>query len=266
MKHCLLIITILTLSLCKINAQNFSRGGYIEKEDRTRSLGQSMKILQNIAPEQLTNIELPDLELLLENAKGSPDVLYNTYILDEQKQDLRLSRRKWLDHFVAIGQYQYGTGMYYNINTEQTNNPYPVQSLSKNAQHMGSLGINIGIPFSTIFNRGVNKKINLARINQAEMQIDKSHQDLSNKIINLYIAANQYLSIVKTTYTTLNYAKGQYLVTEQEFINGRKTAIELGTQEQLETQATERFELAKAELCKALLSLEQLSNTKIIIQ
>lgn len=206
-------------------------------------------------------IELPPLQTLLENAKGTSIVRYYKKHTEIEKAELKNINRTWLRFIKLNASYQYGQ-MTDNV-LYQEDLP-PVYRYQDKTQSWYNAGASLSLPLEEIFTRGNRAKQQKMAIEESELNTQRWYDDLTLKIVDAYTAVVENLSMLRIKAEAKTIASAQYKVTETDFINGKVDAQTLSRQKNIESSAVREYEQTRAALNNALLKLEIYSNTQII--
>lgn len=218
--------------------------------------------IRTLTNDDYINMELPPLNVLLENARNSPTVEYFNARKEEESRALKSMKRNWLNYVKLSSSYQYGVTNYYSL--YEPDPSVPQIGAPNEARGLWNVGASLSIPLLEIFDRRNKIKQQKVRVNQAELEIDRWYDEQSLKIIAAYSTAIQNLQLIKSISEAVAIANAQYKVTEADFVNGKADAQMLSRQKNIQTQTMNEYLQAQAALNTALLSLEVLSKTKII--
>ncbi|MDD4514740.1 TolC family protein [Massilibacteroides sp.] len=215
-----------------------------------------------MTPEELTNMQLPPLDVLFENANNSAAVDFYRVRMEEEASLLKTEKRSWLKYFRAQSTFQYGL---MGINSSFSDNDTPLfYQYSGARQAWYNVGVSVAIPFDDFFDRKNRIKRQQLKTKATEVEIEKWHDEQKLRIIEMYTKAQKELAVLKIKAESVTMANAQYQAAEQDFLNGKIEIDELNQRKSIESDALETYENTKAELNKALLQLEILSKTKII--
>ena len=213
-------------------------------------------------PEDYTNISLPPLDLLFENAKGGP--IYELASVKEQieRKLLAKERRSFLQFFSVRGSYQYG--MFGNESTFTDVAIAPYLTYSTQAQKGYTVGAGVNIPLDGLFDLTARVKRQKLNVRTAQLEREVKFEEMKKEIILLYATATSQLSILKLNAEALVLANVQYNIAEKNFSNGTINSGELSTEKSRQSVAQEKFENSKFELTKSLMILEVITCTPIL--
>ena len=218
--------------------------------------------VEGLADQDYLNIKLPPLQELIENAKKSPTVEYFDARKQEEEHELKSIRRNWLSYVKINSSYQYGVTSYYSL--YEADPSVPQIGAANDARGLWNVGASLSIPVLELFDRRNKIKKQQIRVDEADFEAARWHDEQTLKIINAYTTALQYLDRIKPVADAMTVANAQYKVTESDFINGKTDAQALSRQKNIQVQAVKDYLETRAILNNALLSLEVLSKTKII--
>lgn len=251
----------LLLSLCLL----FSVATAAAQQDSTATVTDfGITDIISLSAEDYINIKLPPLQALLDNARNTPSVQAADAAIDIEKRELKSVRREWLSYFKIVGSYNYGFTDIYNQNFIDNGIPTWTNTYAGQKQNFWNIGGSVGVPFNAILNRRNRNQQQKKRIEEAEYNLEINYNEVKMKIVALYATAIEKLSVLPTATKSMTIAKAQYVMAEQEFINGKLSAQELSHQNGYTITAVREYEQLRSTLTTALLQLEILSNTPII--
>lgn len=209
-------------------------------------------------------IKLPPVEVLIENAKGSAQVMFYQTQKEIDERELKSIRRKWLEFFKLNGSYQYGITNSYFMYSE-SGVPYPPSDKYTNqAQSYFLVGGGVSIPLLEIFNRGNRIKKQKLITKQQDYQAQMWHDDQALKIIECYSLAMENIVLIRPLLEDYYLSKAQFAVSEVDFIQGKLNIQEFNKQKTILVKSMVELQRNKMTLMKNLMQLEILSNTPII--
>lgn len=217
-----------------------------------------------LVPEDYSNVTLPPLDVLFENAKKTPR--YELAVVKEQIERKLLSKEKraFLGFFSIRGSYQYG--MFGNESTYTDVSIPPYLTYSTAAQNGYTIGGAVNIPLDGLFDLGARVKRQKLNVRSAELQKEIEFDEVKKNIIEMYAMANSQLNVLKVRSETLVLSNLQYEISEKNFANGTIESSELSVDKERQSQAREAYENSKFELTKSLMMLEVITRTRIIKQ
>lgn len=213
--------------------------------------------------DDLANLTLPTLDELFEGAKKGPTVEFYNYRMEGEELSLKTERRRWLEYINLLGTYQYGVigvNSYTDIGSD-----YPlVYQYSAGEQIWYNIGASARIPLDRLFDRRNRIKRQQLKIQETMKERDMWHNDQKLKIIQGYTVAIEMKNNLKITIEQYSFASAQFESVQKDYIVGAATAQMLGVAKSQQAQAFLQLQRIKAQLYSSLLSLEVLSNMKII--
>lgn len=212
--------------------------------------------------DEFSNITLPSLSTLFENAKNNP-----TYELADvkaaiERKLLAKEKRAFLGFFSLRGSYQYG--MFGNEATYTDVAIAPYLTYSTQAQNGYTLGAGINIPLDQLFDlksRITRQKLTLRT---AELEREVKYDEIKKNIIEMYATITSQLKVLQMRSENLVLANVQYDISEKKFANGNIESTDLAVDKERQSQAREAYEKSKFELARSLMILEVISRTPII--
>ncbi|WP_071146852.1 TolC family protein [Bacteroides ihuae] len=225
---------------------------------------QELKIsdYSSLKPEDYTNITLPPLDVLFENAKQG--AVYKLADVEEQLQQrmLKKEKRAWLGFFSLRGSYQYG--MFGNDATYSDVTTPIINTYTTAAQNSYNVGGGINIPLDALFDLSARVKRQKLNIRSAELQKEMKFDEMKKEIIILYATATAQLNVLKLRSEAIILANAQYAITEKDFTNGTIDSAVLSIEKGRQSSALEAFESSRSELNKSLMILEVITHTPIL--
>lgn len=224
--------------------------------------GQEISDFTKLKPEDYTQLSLPPLDLLFENAKGAPS--YELAQVQEQIQRKLLAKEKRavLGFFSLRGSYQYG--MFGNEATFTDVATVPYLSYTTAAQNGYTIGAGINIPLDGLFDLGARIKRQKLNVLSAELQTKIKFEEVKREIVQLYATATAQINVLRLRSESLILSSVQYDIVEKDFTSGKVDSGVLSTEKEKQAVAQERFENSKFELTKSLMILEIITRTPIL--
>lgn len=224
--------------------------------------GQELSDFTKLKPEDYTQLSLPPLDLLFENAKGAPS--YELAQVQEQIQRKLLAKEKRavLGFFSLRGSYQYG--MFGNEATFTDVATVPYLSYTTAAQNGYTIGAGISIPLDGLFDLGARIKRQKLNVLSAELQTKIKFEEVKREIVQLYATATAQINVLRLRSESLILSSVQYDIVEKDFTSGKVDSGVLSTEKEKQAIAQERFENSKFELTKSLMILEIITRTPIL--
>lgn len=209
-----------------------------------------------------TNIVLPPLDLLFENAKGGP-----TYELAQVKEQierklLAKEKKAFLGFFSLRGSYQYG--MFGNEGTYTDVAIAPYLTYTTQAQRGYTVGAGVNIPIDGLFDLKARVNRQKLAIKSAALEKEIKYEEMKREIIEMYTTAISQLSVLKLRAEALELATLQYEIAEKNFSNSTIDTGDLSVEKQRQSTAMEAYEKSKFELTKSLMMLEVITRTPIL--
>ncbi|MEG0890996.1 MAG: TolC family protein [Bacteroidales bacterium] len=214
--------------------------------------------------EDSTQILLPPINFLIENARNSAQVLYYQTQKEADDRELKSIKRKWMESIKLSASYQYGATNSYLMYSESGIIVPPNDKYTSQAQSYYLLGAGISLPLSEIFDRGNRIKKQKIITKEKDYQAQMWHDDQTIKIINCYTFAMENIVMMKQLLEDYTLSSAQYAVSEVDFVKGKLSIQDLNKQKTILARSKSELEKNKMSLIKNILTLEVLSNTKII--
>lgn len=207
------------------------------------------------------NIKLPPLNTFIESAYEHPSVQIYQAMKDEREAELKMKKNEWLDYVRIVGNYQYGQLTSLTSNSD-TYTPMYYENEGKK-QNFFNVGVNISIPVSSFFNNKQKIRVEKAKINQLNYQYEMSVEERRLKIVEAYNEVTQSMSVLKAKSDAAVLYQAQMKISEQAFINGKISIIELSLERSRCATALVAYQEGKAAYQRAITLLEMLTNKKI---
>lgn len=207
-------------------------------------------------------VELPPLSVFLESVYTHPSIRQYEANRDEERATLKLTQLQWLDYFRLTGSYQFGRMMSLS-STSTIEDPTYYTSSGVN-QHTYFLGASIWFPIGELFTRKQKVRVQQARLRRIEYAYEISIEERKLKILEAY---NQVVSILATLKSKSDAAalyNAQMRISEQDFINGKISIIELSLERGRRSTAVVEYQEGRAQLHNSITLLEMLTNVKIM--
>lgn len=274
MKLIKLTASVLLLALgftFQAGAQTYSRTErrlqkYVEqppiKEIRVDS---TLLILNQMTVEDYNALEIPPLDTLFKNAyMMSQHMREKDANIEYFQRTAKTVRRSPLDWIRLIASYSYGNSDLAAIALMETTYQVWTQSQSSQRNVFYNVGAAITIPLGSLFDHSNRVKQAQARVRQVELEKELEFETIKREIIGCCLNINKYINILNSSFKSLMLASGQYVVTENDFLNGKTDATNLYRTHQYEFTAISEYENLRKELNAAILTLEIISCTKIV--
>ena len=218
--------------------------------------------IANMSPEDYVSLKLPPLDSLFENAKKNPLIQIHDTKKEEELGLLSKEKKSWLKYFSVGTAYHYGVQAYTSGYSDSATPLY--YQYNNNATSYYNVGGSVSIPLDDLFDR--KRRINSQKllIKESEFQKEQKMDELKQQIIELYTLVMSNVSILKLKAEYMAFAKAQYQVIENEFINGKADASLLSDRKRIQMEAASEYETTRAILNNSLLKLEVLSRTSIV--
>lgn len=225
--------------------------------------------IAELAVEDFMEVKIPPLDVLLENARESPNVKYLEEYAVQQKRELKTVKRTWLKYIKLNAGYQYGNTVAYNYNNTGGDNTGDIDTPifiggGMTSRSYYNVGASLSLPLDEIFNKRNKIKQQQSVIEGAQYEADRNFNQLALQIVDAYTMAMENLAILRSKAEAAELSSAQYKVTEQDFINGRIDAQTLSRQKNIESVNIREYETTRSSLLNAILRLEILSGTRII--
>ena len=220
----------------------------------TPLVAQEVSDYTQLSEEDYSNITLPPLSVLFENAKDNPIYEMADVKAAVERKLLAKEKRAFLGFFSLRGSYQYGTFGNESTYTDVYVEPYPTYSTQ--AQNGYTVGAGVSIPLDDLFDLK-------ARVSRQKLNLKSAELEREIKYDEIKMATSQ-MKVLQMRSEGLVLANVQYEISEKNFANGTIESTDLATDKERQSQAREAYEKSKFELTKSLMMLEIISRTPII--
>ncbi|MEG0518741.1 MAG: TolC family protein [Bacteroidales bacterium] len=211
-----------------------------------------------------TQISIPPISVLIDNAKNSAQVLYYQTQKDADDRELKSIRRKWMEYIKLSASYQYGVTNSYLMYQESGVVVPPSDKFTNQAQSYYILGAGISLPISEIFDRRNKIKKQQIITREKDYQAQMWHDEQAIRVIEYYTLAMENIAMMAPLLEDYTLSKAQYAVSEVDFVKGKLSIQDLNRQRTILAKSKSDLEKNRMSLIKNVLTLEVLSNTKII--
>ncbi|GAE85545.1 TolC family protein [Bacteroides reticulotermitis] len=216
----------------------------------------------NLLDDNFSNILLPPLDVLFENAKNSPVYEMADVKAAIERKLLAKEKRSVLGFFSLRGSYQYG--MFGNESTYTDVAIAPYLTYSTQAQNGYTVGAGVNIPLDQLFDLKARVTRQKLSVKSAELEREIKYDEIKKNIIEMYAMATSQLKVLQLRSENLVLSNLQYEISEKNFANGTIESNELADYKERQSQAREAYENSKFELTKSLMILEVIARTPII--
>lgn len=207
-------------------------------------------------------VQLPPLEVFLQSVYDHPSVQRYEANRDEEQANLKVAQLKWLDYFRVVGSYQYGriTSLTAQSTTED---PQYLTSTGSN-QHTGYAGLTLYIPIGDMFSQKHKVRAQRAKLRKIEYEYEMSIEERKLRILEAYNDVVSILATLKAKSDAAALYNAQMRISEQDFINGKISIIELSLERGRRSAAVVNYQEGRAKLHNSITLLEMLTNVKIM--
>lgn len=206
-------------------------------------------------------VQLPPLSVFLASAYDHPSVKIYEARREEEQANLKDVKSKWLNYFRVSGLYQYGQVAALSKNTELDNTMYAFDS---KAQNQYNIGMVLSIPIGDLFGQKQKNRAQRARLHQIEYEYEISIEERKLKILEAYNLVVQQLAVLKAKSDAAALYNAQMKISEQDFINGKISIIDLSLERSRRSSAVVSYQEGRAALHNSITLLEMLTNVKIM--
>lgn len=206
-------------------------------------------------------VQLPPLSIFLASAYDHPSVKIFEAKRDEEQANLKDVKNKWLNYFRISGLYQYGQVAALSKNTELDNTMYAFDSKAQNQYNIGMI---LSIPIGDLLGQKQKKRAQQAKLRQIDYEYEISIEERKLKILEAYNQVVQQLAVLKAKSDAAALYNAQMKISEQDFINGKISIIELSLERSRRSSAVVSYQEGRAALHNSITLLEMLTNVKIM--
>lgn len=237
-----------------------------ELQIREIRVDSTLMILNSMTVEDYMALRLPPLDSLYYNAYCMSNAIkYYDEEVNYYSHAVKTEKRKPLEWVRLITTLSYGnTDM---VSFMQSENSYPIwiQNSALQRSMFFNVGVSVNIPLSDAVNTRNKVRQAEAKLRQTEYRRESELDAIKQQIIDLYCEIISGINSLQSASERLVVAKAQYDFAETDFINNKISSEVLYRSKSYETAATQDYEQLKRNINKALLSLEVISGTKIIV-
>ena len=206
-------------------------------------------------------VELPPLSVFLASAYDHPSVRIYEAKRVEEKAPLKETQNKWLNYFRVSGLYQYGQLAALTKNTDVETSMY---AFDTKAQNQFNIGMVLSIPIGDLLGQKQKNRAQKARLRQIEYEYEISIEERKLKILEAYNQVIQQLAVLKAKSDAAALYNAQMKISEQDFINGKISIIDLSLERSRRSSAVVSYQEGRATLHNTITLLEMLTNVKVM--
>jgi len=207
-------------------------------------------------------VQLPPLSVFLQSVYDHPSVQRYEANRDEEQANLKVAQYKWMDYFRISGSYQYGRIM--SLLTEETTIDPSHQISTGRNQHIYYIGAAFSIPIGDVFSQRHKIRAQRAKLRKIEYEYAMSIEERRLKILEAYNEVISILATLKAKSDAAALYNAQMRISEQDFINGKISIIELSLERGRRSTAVVNYQEGRAKLHNSITLLEMLTNVKIM--
>jgi outer membrane protein TolC len=215
-----------------------------------------------LKPEDYNKLVLPPLSVFLDAAENSAKVNSLKATREQEEGALVTTKREWMNTLRVFGNYQYGA-LGANVTTAGEGSGQTMV-YSGQVQSIYNGGAALSLPLDVVYDRKNRIRKQEARIKQADYQVQQAIDELKMDIADTYIAAVQQLNTLKVRAESVVLANSDIKMSETNYLSGNLELSELNYRKSMQATAITNYETTRAELNKAILHLELLTNVKIL--
>lgn len=255
------ILTLLS-ALCVC----FSAAAQQDLQVKEIRVDSTLMILNAMTVEDYLALEIPPLDSLYYNAYCMSNAIrYYDEEANYYSHAVKTEKRKSLEWFRFISSVSYGNTDIVSFMQSESSYPIWIQNSALQRNMFFNIGVSVNIPLSDAFNTRNKVRQAEAKLRQTQYRRESELDAIKQEIIDLYCEIISGINSLKSAAERLVVAKAQYNFAETDFINNKISSEVLYRSKSYETAATQDYEQLKRNINKALLSLEVISCTKIIV-
>lgn len=210
----------------------------------------------------LEKMKLPPLRVFLESVYDHPSTMIYESMRDAQKAQEKMTKQEWLNYLRITGQYQYGQ---LSTITSSSASDIPLYYVgSGRRQHTYNIGVSLLIPIGDLFEQKQKNRIESAKLRQIEYEYEMSVEQRKLKVLEAYNEVVLQLSVLKAKADAATLYNAQMRISEQDFINGKISIIELSLERGRRSSAIVSYQEGKAALQNSITLLEMLTNVTVL--
>ena len=207
-------------------------------------------------------MKLPPLRVFLESVYDHPSTMIYESMRDAQKAQEKMTKQEWLNYLRITGQYQYGQ---LSTITSSSASDIPLYYVgSGRRQHTYNIGVSLLIPIGDLFEQKQKNRIESAKLRQIEYEYEMSVEQRKLKVLEAYNEVVLQLSVLKAKADAATLYNAQMRISEQDFINGKISIIELSLERGRRSSAIVSYQEGKAALQNSITLLEMLTNVTVL--
>lgn len=252
-------ITLIFILLVNCIPYGFAQNGTVLNEHDTQ-MNSKTDSIQTVL-DNYEHVELPPLSVFLQSAYDHPSVQIFEARRDQERANLKEVQSKWLNYFRIAGMYQYGQIAAITQNKEIENSIY---AFDTKAQNQFNIGMVLSIPIGDLVGQKQKKRAQQARLREIEYEYEISIEERKLKILEAYNQVIQQLAVLKAKSDAAALYNAQMKISEQDFINGKISIIELSLERSRRSSAVVSYQEGRAALHNAITLLEMLTNVKVM--
>jgi len=218
--------------------------------------------IANLTPEYYTTLKLPPLSVFLDAAVNNCKIGGLKASKAGQEGELLTTKREWMNSFRIFGNYQYGA-LGANVTSASEIGGQQIV-YSGQVQSIYNGGVAISIPIDVLYDRKNRIIKQQTKLKQADYELQEALETLKIEIAETYVTAVQYLNTLKIQAESVTLANSDVKMSQANYLNGNIELAELDYRKTIQATAVANYESTKAQLNKALLTLELRTNIKII--
>ena len=207
-------------------------------------------------------LKLPPLQVFLESVYDHPSTQVYETKRAEQNAQTKITRADWLNYLRITGQYQYG--QWSSLSTSSATDIPLYYTGSGKRQHMYNVGVVLSIPLGDLFEIRQKNKIENAKLRQIEYEYDISVEERKLKVLEAYNEVVLQLAVLKAKADAAALYNAQMKISEQDFINGKISIIELSLERSRRSDAIVKYQEGRAALQNSITLLEMLTNVRVL--
>ncbi len=205
----------------------------------------------------LEDLQLPPLSVFLESVYEHPSALIYKTFRDEEAAKLKVEKRKWMNYLKATANYQYGQ------NAAYVEGVGPI-SYSNESRSYYSVGASISVPIGDLAGNKHRVQAQREKLKRVDYEYEMTIEDRKLVVLEAYNNVTQLWSVLKAKAEAVTLYDAQMKISENDYINGKISIIELSLERGRRSNAVVTYQEARTSLQSAIILLEMLTNIKIV--
>lgn len=195
---------------------------------------------------------LPPLDSCISDAyKYSPLLKASYEEIKGLEEDLKITRKSWLDYLLLDGNVRYGLYNQVTVTEQSTGSGLPDVAVKANKDQLNYFGgITLRLPLSSVLSIKNKKEKNLHAIKEAQFRTDVQKSEIARVIVTEYYKMKRLYELLDIHQDNLFNAQIDYLKAKNDLKTGLLSITEYSTISTSYTKAIDSFITTKNE-CEA---------------